>query len=71
MSDFINNIYSYFLGIFQNKCSNNLVEGNSDVFNDYVKGDLIRLAYSYLIFIVFAYMLIKFQTDPNKRYTHK
>ena len=46
-----------------------LIEGNkkskSSIFNDFVISDLIRLGYSYLIFIVFAVMLVNFQVEPG------
>ena len=46
-----------------------LIEGNknskSSIFNDFVISDLIRLGYSYLIFIIFAVMLVNFQVEPG------
>jgi len=53
-----------------------LMEGNkskskskNDTFNDFVVSDLSRLAYSYLIFIVFAFMLVKFQVNEGSSLT--
>ena len=57
--------------LLSGNCSNKLVEGNKDdLFNDFIKDNLIRLGYSYLIFALFAYVLVKFQTDPHKTHTH-
>jgi hypothetical protein len=51
-----------------------LMEGNkskskNDTFNDFVVSDLSRLAYSYLIFTVFAFMLVKFQVSDGSNLT--
>ena len=39
-------------------------------FNNFVMDDLIRLGYSYFIFIIFAVMLINFQMDPGSNNSH-
>ena len=39
-------------------------------FNDFVMDDLIRLGYSYFIFIIFAVMLITFQMEPGSNNSH-
>tara|TARA_B100001059_G_C17812901_1_gene573359 strand:- start:1411 stop:2133 length:723 start_codon:yes stop_codon:yes gene_type:complete len=50
-----------------------LIEGNSnnkdDIFNEFVISDLTRLAYSYLIFIIFALMLVKFVVSEGSNLT--
>jgi len=43
---------------------------SKDFLNKYEKSDLIRLLYTYLIFGVIAYTLIKVQLDPNSGYSH-
>jgi len=39
-------------------------------FDNYEKDDLFRLSYSYLIFGIIAFTLVKVQLDPSKRYPH-
>ena len=44
--------------------------GKSGIFTKYEQSDLIRLLYSYVIFGVIAFTLVKVQLDPTKRYPH-
>ena len=71
------------MGIESSKCN---IEGNTSIppkptdgpgkketdtiFSSNVTDDFIRLLYSYLIFFIFAFMLVRFQTEPGKRYSH-
>ena len=55
----------------KNKSKSGHNNKNKDkTFNDFVMDDLIRLGYSYFIFIIFAVMLINFQMEPGSNNSH-